>query len=591
MATRPTAKRPTGPADIDPELVSDDPIADTENTGESDLPPAEGTVVTPSPPEVAPPKRAPSALRSTTDKTPFDGFTDRTTQPASGSPRRPSPRPPSLANATSDIEAPEGDSGATRILASDALQAPARFELVVTEGRSRGTRFPLRPGVHTIGRSSQCDCSVLDEAVSRRHFELRVDKDGVLMRDLGSGNGTVVNGDRIDELQLAHGDQIQVGDTVLEVRERGKAPVSARPAGDAKGGRAKPRSPADAAANRRKILLAATAVGALLALAAGLGHVRAKQDAIRVATAHFQRGRQDLEQGDADAALDELQQALAAYPDPDSVQEKIALARLISDGQKQLAKARDLADQRDFDGARKTLETLPHNDILDAQAKDARADIDKREADWKAAQAAKQQAGQPVDPTTLAEAKEYWKRGKAEAHSNFEAAMSDLGHAYDELASRGAGGADFDAIRADYLALLNDVYQRYRRSNRARAAIAFERANAIEPNAISEADLAGETRKPPPVTTATPVEHHHKHHPAPHHASHAPLPRRGGAAAPSKAGGGGRFDEKRAEELCDEADALLGQDPDAAKRKYQQALKVAPPGGDAARAAQQALSQ
>ncbi len=579
MASRP-ANRPGELSE--PEVVTDDQIADVDRTGETELPPAEGTVVTPSPPE------------------PMDGFTNQTTRPA-GKPglkapaaRRPAPRErPAAAHSTAELDQLEGDPAATRILASEAIQAPARFELLVTDGRSRGTRFPLRPGVHTVGRSSQCECSILDEAVSRRHFEVEVDKDGVLLRDLGSGNGTLVNGERAEELALSHGDRIQIGDTILELRERGKAPVAGRasPAGRpaARGRAGGPARAGDPAALRRKLVAAAVAAVAFLVLVAALGRMRARQQAVRVAMARFERGRQDLDQGDADAALDEFQQALQAYPDPSIVQEKIAIARVVGDGQKQLAKARDLADQHDFEGARKALDAVPHNDLLDAPIKDARADIDKREADAKAAAAARAQAGQPVDPTTLAEAKAYWTRGKGEARGNLEAALSDLARAYEELASRGAGGPDFEQIRSDYLELLRSAYQRYRRSNRARAALELERANAIQPGAISPDDLAGG-----PAAAPEPAVHHHKHHPPPRRTSHHSAPRTGGDASPSRRAGpgraAGRYDEPKAEALCDEADALLGQDPDAARRKYQEALRLAPPGSDAARHAQQGLN-
>ncbi|KPK40145.1 MAG: hypothetical protein AMJ69_03500 [Gammaproteobacteria bacterium SG8_47] len=70
-----------------------------------------------------------------------------------------------------------------------------------------------------IGRHSACDIHIDDAVVSSRHAELRLTPnrylDGfkdVVLRDLGSTNGTLVNGVRIDEVELKNGDVIRVGE-------------------------------------------------------------------------------------------------------------------------------------------------------------------------------------------------------------------------------------------------------------------------------------------------------------------------------------------------------------------------------------------
>jgi hypothetical protein len=66
----------------------------------------------------------------------------------------------------------------------------------------------------SIGRLSECDITVGDSNVSRRHAEVRATPNGYLIADLGSTNGTLVNGERLTaDRRLADGDIISVGAT------------------------------------------------------------------------------------------------------------------------------------------------------------------------------------------------------------------------------------------------------------------------------------------------------------------------------------------------------------------------------------------
>ena len=71
-----------------------------------------------------------------------------------------------------------------------------------------------------IGRSSDCDVRVDDANVSRRHAEVRRIGDGYSLVDLGSTNGTEVNGQRIQETALMNGDVISVGTTRITFERR-----------------------------------------------------------------------------------------------------------------------------------------------------------------------------------------------------------------------------------------------------------------------------------------------------------------------------------------------------------------------------------
>ena len=73
-----------------------------------------------------------------------------------------------------------------------------------------------------LGRSREADLRVPDENVSRRHAEVRLEDDGYWIVDLGSMNGTLVNGKRADRARLNEGDRIVLGSTEIVF---GKAPT------------------------------------------------------------------------------------------------------------------------------------------------------------------------------------------------------------------------------------------------------------------------------------------------------------------------------------------------------------------------------
>ena len=83
------------------------------------------------------------------------------------------------------------------------------FRLVSADGQ---LSFELRAGLPLVlGRALSSDLPVLDPTVSRRHAEFRRGPEGFAVRDVGSLNGTYVNRDRIDEVLLQGGDEVQIG--------------------------------------------------------------------------------------------------------------------------------------------------------------------------------------------------------------------------------------------------------------------------------------------------------------------------------------------------------------------------------------------
>jgi hypothetical protein len=85
-----------------------------------------------------------------------------------------------------------------------------------------GERYPLMGAITILGRDDVADIILDDPGISRRHSELRVTTDGprfvTTIRDLGSTNGTYVNGERITSEHLQDGDRITVGRTSITFR-------------------------------------------------------------------------------------------------------------------------------------------------------------------------------------------------------------------------------------------------------------------------------------------------------------------------------------------------------------------------------------
>jgi hypothetical protein len=96
--------------------------------------------------------------------------------------------------------------------------APAAADIVVLRWDDREHR--LDGPTTVIGRSSECDIVVGDPNVSRRHAEVRRLGRGFSLVDLGSTNGTEVNGQRVTETSLMNGDVIGVGTTRITFERR-----------------------------------------------------------------------------------------------------------------------------------------------------------------------------------------------------------------------------------------------------------------------------------------------------------------------------------------------------------------------------------
>ena len=89
-------------------------------------------------------------------------------------------------------------------------------KLVVLAGPRCGETLPISSTQSTtIGRDATSELIIRDQLMSRRHCAIEPHDHALALRDLGSSNGTYVNGIPIRERELAHGDRIRVGGSVL----------------------------------------------------------------------------------------------------------------------------------------------------------------------------------------------------------------------------------------------------------------------------------------------------------------------------------------------------------------------------------------
>lgn len=133
-------------------------------------------------------------------------------------------RPATAKRAAADSPSPRPVTpSGTVVDAAAAHRPPARVNPAARPWLEiAGDRYPLLGSLTTLGRDDSADIVVDDPGVSRRHSEIRVTTDGphlvTSIRDLGSTNGTFVNGDRVTSTRLEDGDQVTIGRTSATFR-------------------------------------------------------------------------------------------------------------------------------------------------------------------------------------------------------------------------------------------------------------------------------------------------------------------------------------------------------------------------------------
>ncbi len=107
----------------------------------------------------------------------------------------------------------------------DAVAFLARYRatVVVVEGAAAGTETLIEGPELVIGRNAGADLSLPDDSLSGVHATIELGLSGFRIRDLGSTNGSFVNGSQVQATDLKHGDSITLGEHVLEYRQQEKS--------------------------------------------------------------------------------------------------------------------------------------------------------------------------------------------------------------------------------------------------------------------------------------------------------------------------------------------------------------------------------
>ena len=90
--------------------------------------------------------------------------------------------------------------------------------LILARGRGQGRRLPVKGDLVTVGRREDCDLRIPLGDVSRKHCSILIEGDVVTVQDLGSSNGTRVNGKVVESCKLKAGDVLQIGSLLFVVQ-------------------------------------------------------------------------------------------------------------------------------------------------------------------------------------------------------------------------------------------------------------------------------------------------------------------------------------------------------------------------------------
>jgi pSer/pThr/pTyr-binding forkhead associated (FHA) protein len=150
------------------------------------------------------------------------------------------PAAPDVQSPLPDLE-PIADAYTTAI--PRAALRPAVGRIRVREGRNAAYDVELKHTVTVIGRGTDADVRLTDQAVSRRHAEIRLVNGATLLNDLQSTNGTTVNGVAVTTTALKDGDEVKLGETVLIFHAGIEPATHARGEQGRQGGRGQDKAP------------------------------------------------------------------------------------------------------------------------------------------------------------------------------------------------------------------------------------------------------------------------------------------------------------------------------------------------------------
>ena len=302
------------------------------------------------------------------------------------------------------------------------------FRLVAVAGPKKGSAFTLSEARTTIGRGSDNVLVIPDISVSRLHVLVQREGERWVVVDQGSGNGTRVNGRPVSRYPLQHGDEIAMGDTVVQfvapggvVVKGGRqlvAPSLASAAAAEPTGAVKPRG-----TGLRKRLPLYSAVLAALLVAFGALVVQRKKEAeegarektrqsaesSELAQERFGEGVALLKQGKWAEARDRLKLAAELDPADHEVARFLERAEAEAPRAQNLSSARAALARKDYAAARSALSAIPEDSALAEGAHDleqqVRAALDAavRDARARAEAGDASAAGELLGPVLAAE--------------------------------------------------------------------------------------------------------------------------------------------------------------------------------------------
>lgn len=282
-----------------------------------------------------------------------------------------------------------------------------RAKLVCTAGPMSGEEFALSGDEVVVGRAADNAVSIPDTSVSRKHVLLRRVPSGWAASDMGSGNGTLVNGEPIvEETVLRSGDLISIGDTELSfvdeeqgtdrrplpVRRSGDLPARSRPVvRSSRASRSMRAVDPNAARKRKKVLLAAASALALVVIVlVGIKALQFRADRQRLAKegeaqamraqvgAMFQEGKNLVREGrwiEAKAKFEEIALVNPSYP---PLQEYLARAEKEIPNQQQLAAAAEALEKNQLGSARAALDKVSADTVQFQQLRDLKNRLEEK---------------------------------------------------------------------------------------------------------------------------------------------------------------------------------------------------------------------
>ncbi|MCA9666252.1 MAG: FHA domain-containing protein [Myxococcales bacterium] len=318
----------------------------------------------------------------------------------------------------------------TRIEHGDNIQPDAGAsadepKLVVIGGNDRGREVILEPRDTSIGRGLDNDLVLADIAVSRKHTLICYENGQHVVRDLGSGNGTLLNGRRAHHAILADGDQIEVGNTLIRyvapaapegVAELAAAPTVVgqvgemiQPAGgvhqtvDVRGGAAAAqavqvtdgRGQKRAKGGRSRKLLLFGAIGLVVFFGGMIGLKvvlkkrkqaaatakanRSKVSPDELAARHFEEGTKQYRARNWEKARSHYLKVLAVAPGFDQAKRYADQAAAETKARDALAAAKSAISTKDYPTARSALANIPSTSVYVEEARKLRQDVDDKQ--------------------------------------------------------------------------------------------------------------------------------------------------------------------------------------------------------------------